>query len=235
MNEELKIGALIYSRLSSSRFPKKALAFLGENTVLDWCISGAKELAECKVIVATSNEVEDDELAELAQNRGVESFQGDLNNVAMRTIACCEKFELDYFFRINGDSPFLNLLLMKQALDILKDNKYDLISNLIPRSYPYGMSCELVKVDSFKKVYHHFDESQKEHITSYYYTNPEQFNIAALPVLSHDYSKIRLTVDTPYDLEILSKWQKTKDPKELYHLDPANFGKELEELKKKKK
>ncbi len=227
----MKVGAIIFSRLSSSRFPRKALAALGEKCLLQWCIDGCKELSSIQTILATSNRKEDDALAEIAAKNKIKYFQGDLNDVALRTMDCCAHFELDYFFRINGDSPFLNIPLMQQALELLADEKFDLISNLRPRSYPYGMSCELIKVETFKQAYQSFDEAQKEHITSYYYTNPERFNIAALPVLSQDYSAIRLTVDTKMDLEVLAKWQKTRDALALYYLDSKEFNTELEDLK----
>lgn len=230
----LKIGAIIYSRLSSTRFPRKALAALGEKRVVDWAIEGAKLFSDSTVILATSNKEEDKELVEVAKENKIRFFQGELNDVAKRTIDCCNEFELDYFFRINGDSPFLNIPLMEKALEKLSNQEFDLISNLVNRSYPYGMSCELIRVETFAKAYDYFDGHHKEHITSFYYTNDTQFNIGALPVLSQDYSKIRLTVDTKEDLEILNVWQKNKDPNALYFLNPKQFNKELEELKNRR-
>ncbi|NNE26665.1 MAG: hypothetical protein HKN09_07460 [Saprospiraceae bacterium] len=214
------MAALIFARFGSSRLPGKALQELGHQALLQWSINAAKRLENCGVILATSDSQQDDPLAELASVSGIEIYRGSLENVALRTLQCIEEFELDYFFRINGDSPFLNLPLLEASIQLLASHPdCDMVSNLINRSYPYGVSCELIKASSFVEAYPKMKDSELEHITQYFYRNKSQFNIVELPILEADLSHYRMTIDTEEDLELIRDFVESKSDLDFNKLD----------------
>lgn len=190
--------------MDSTRLPGKALLNLNNKKIVEWPISALLNIDGIRPILATSDREEDKELCNFAALHNIDISAGPIDDVAKRVIECCQKYEIDYFFRINGDSPFINLALLKKALSYIEAEDYDLVSNLITRTYPYGISCELIKVDSFIKAYKHFDTFQKEHITNYIYKNLESFKHKELQTLEVDYQKIDFTVDTEDDLRRLN-------------------------------
>ena len=150
------------------------------------------------VVVATSDEYTDDVLADTLAFEGIPVYRGPKEDIAARALQCCEAFGLDYFIRVNGDSPFVNLPLLREGISLI-DSDIDIVTNLAPRSYPYGMSNEIVKVDRFADLYQHFTEEEKIHITSYYYKNLKDITFKPCTVVSPEQSHVRLTIDTPED------------------------------------
>lgn len=206
--------------MDSSRFPGKVLNEIGFNQkVLDFPIKALKSIDEITIIIATSDRPVDDPIKEYAISEGVNYFLGSLEDVALRTIGCCHEFNLDYFFRINGDSPFVNSGLLMKAIDLLKTGQYDIISNLIQRTYPYGVACELINAQTFEKYYPSFSLSELEHITSFFYKNLKEINFAELPLLGSDLSQIKLTIDTPEDFYIINSFFKTNNLRDIHLYD----------------
>jgi spore coat polysaccharide biosynthesis protein SpsF len=201
----LNKGLIIFSRLDSKRFPYKAFAKLGNKTIIEWIISNLKVNLNYKVILATSNREVDRPLVDFARESGISYFQGPLDDVACRTLGCIKEFELDYFARINGDSPFVNKELIIEGFDIISRGNIDFVTNLVPRRFPYGTSVEIVKSSTFCSIYKYFSDNDKEHITSYFYEHFNDFNTFCIEYKYGNDHDVRLVIDTIEDLEILKK------------------------------
>ena len=159
------------------------------------------------LVLATSDRPCDDALAEYAASRlGLPVFRGDVDNVAGRTLACAENEGADWFVRINGDSPFLDANLMDEGIRLAIEAGADLVSNVVDRSYPYGIAVEVFRTITYRRVIPEFDAMEREHIARHFYQHPERFRIVSLPP-SADPSLVgvRLTVDDQVDLENVSE------------------------------
>jgi spore coat polysaccharide biosynthesis protein SpsF len=200
----MKCGAVILARTNSTRFPGKALARLNGKSIIEWCIDGT--IGEDYVtILATSEEDADVPLREIAEKKGIPCFRGPLENVAERVLGCIRAFDLEYFARVNGDSPFVRNELISSAFKIAVENDLDFVSNLVPRAFPYGISVEVVRSSVFEENYRLMGSSiHKEHITSFFYENIGKFRTHFITYDGNDHD-VRLTVDTPQDLERLQR------------------------------
>ena len=72
------LGCIIQTRMGSKRLPGKVMKKLDEQkTVLDYVIDqiGNSKLIN-KIIIATTNESEDDEVVQFAKNRNLNYFRG---------------------------------------------------------------------------------------------------------------------------------------------------------------
>ena len=195
------IGAIILARTSSLRLPNKALLSLGKASLIEQIILQLKDIKGIEPILATSNGKEDDILIEIAKKHSIRYFRGDLRNVSQRIYDCIKQFNLTGFFRINGDSPIIDKSLLEKALTLFE--KFDFITNLSPRSYPYGISVELLKADVFLEHQKEFDEEQQEHVTKYFYKNKECLKIVNLTSEKIYNSDMILTID---DMETYQKF-----------------------------
>ena len=128
-------------------------------------------------------------------------FRGDLNNVAKRLVCTAEKYKKKYFLRINGDSPLIDYKIIDKALDIFKrsQNKYNLITNVFPRTFPKGQSVEIINTKILKDNLCKMNKADLEHVTRYFYKNSSNFFIKNFK--SFKKKKIKLSVDTKKDLE----------------------------------
>ena len=166
-----KTITVIQARLGSSRLPRKVLLPLGGKPMLLRMIERVKmsKLAG-KIIIATTLNKEDDEIVGLCNANALNVFRGDHKNVFLRTKDCIKKFDLDYVIRICGDRPFFDVKLMDKMINIMLRNDYDIVTNVFPRSYPKGLTCEVAKSKIFTHINHNkLSNNYKEHIFDYFY------------------------------------------------------------------
>jgi spore coat polysaccharide biosynthesis protein SpsF len=198
----MRVGAIILCRLDSKRLPGKVLADVAGKPLL-WYVLSRCLAVRCldKVFVATSDRLVDNPIDDYCRSQGYRIFRGPAEDVAARLLLCAEQAGLDYFFRVNADSPCLKPRLLEQALGLSRNGDWDLITNLHPRSFPYGISVELLKTSSFRKAYPAMVQAgQTEHATQYLYQHLELFRWHNILHSGEDLSSMRLTVDTAEDL-----------------------------------
>ena len=94
--------------------------------------------------------------------------------------------------------------LIKKAV-AFADKNIDIITNVMPRSYPKGQSVEVVNCKTFISYYEKLStEEDFEHVTRYFYKNSKLFNIVNLKN-DKDCSSFNLAVDTKQDFQRVSK------------------------------
>ena len=175
-----RMAIIIYARLSSSRLPKKVLLKVGSRPlilfIIDRIINNSKY--NLPIIVATSRNKSDNELEEFCKENKIKLFRGKLNNVYKRSLDCFKKFKLNSFIRVCADRPFFDVKLMDKMIKKFLSNKFDIITNQYPRTYPKGLSCEISKTNIFFKNKNiQMTPNQREHIFNYFYKNNEMFKI----------------------------------------------------------
>ena len=195
-------GLVIFSRHDSTRLPGKALIPIAGKPLLGWVIDRSRQIDNSLLlVVATSDRPVDDRIAEYAVSRGLDVFRGDCADVRDRALACCEQYGFDRFARICGDSPFLDPNIWSRAVQIHQKDKYDLVTNTFPRTYPVGLSVEVIKVTALIRSLVISDEPEdREHIVRIFYSKPALFSIKNLSSDAVDLSSVRLAVDTEADL-----------------------------------
>jgi len=195
------VAVIVQARMSSRRLPGKMLREVGGRSLLGWVI---ERLRPCRhagpVIVATSSDRDDDALAAACAELGVAVFRGPLDDVAGRYLGAAERFGLDAFVRVTGDSPLIDPALVDAVVALYREGEADLATNVFPRRFPKGQSLEALNAAAFAALQPDLtDPLDREHITRFYYAHPGRFRIRAL-VGAVDCSDEQLSVDTPEDL-----------------------------------
>ena len=193
---------LVQARMTSSRFPGKMLVDLGGRPLIDHVLSRAQgSCPSGQVVLLTSEDPTDDPLVEYVSNTlDVTIFRGELDNVYNRYLAYLDSSWCDWFVRISGDSPLVDPDLIRKMVRMVNE-KYDLITNILNRTFPAGQSVEVVNTRSFVELPNKIlTKDDQEHATRYFYRNRDLFKI--LSVVTDDVSigKERFVVDTPEDL-----------------------------------
>ncbi len=202
-----RIAGIILARTDSSRLPGKILADVAGRPVL-WYLARrlTSEMLGGRAILATSDRPVDDSLAEHAASLGLDVFRGEAHDVAGRLLAAARHFGCDAAYRINGDSPFIMPDLLLRARRAFADRRIRLVTNLRPRSYPYGVSVELFTTEALEDCLARTTyPSDREHVTASLYRHLPVDAVTNLPYETdrHDprIGQLRLTIDTPRDLE----------------------------------
>ncbi|MEE3006656.1 MAG: NTP transferase domain-containing protein [Pseudomonadota bacterium] len=199
----MKVPAIIFSRMGSSRLPGKALRHIAGEPLIKRVIDRVSKVKNLStIVVATSNSKTDDRLTQYIQSLNIEVFRGATHDVLNRAVSCASYLGVDKFVRINGDSPLIDPELLEKGIEMWTDPSLDLISNVFPRTYPVGMSVEIIKTDSLKKIMGlTADSCDSEHVTRFFYKNPEKFRILNFESGRSELREVRLAVDTEEDLE----------------------------------
>ena len=198
------IGCIIQARTGSTRLPKKVLLNIDEkNTVLSFVIEQVKNSKKIeKIIVATTNLKEDDEIEELVIKLGVECFRGSETDVLDRYYNCAKQFKFDLIVRITSDCPLIDPQIIDKIIENFNSNIDDYVSNTLENSYPKGLDVEVFTFSSLEKSWRESTlPSHREHVTQYI-RNSNYFRIKNFKN-KQDFSGIRCTLDRKEDLEFI--------------------------------
>lgn len=175
---------------------------IGGKTLLSYVLDRvlSVEALETHAVVATTERDVDNQIADWCETESIPVFRGSAEDVAGRALQCARACGWSAFFRINGDSPFVDPALLTKALRIYMETEADLVTNLLPRTYPYGVSVELFKTAAFARAYANMSSPDElEHVSKYFYDRPEQFAIRNIERSGENLSLVRLTVDSIED------------------------------------
>ena len=111
---------------------KKVLFKLGNITLLDWVyLRVVKTKLIDEVVIATTNEKEDDLILEHCKINNYKCFRGDKLNVLKRFYNCTIQHSGEIIVRITADDPFKDEKLISFAIKELVDKNLDYFSNTI--------------------------------------------------------------------------------------------------------
>jgi spore coat polysaccharide biosynthesis protein SpsF len=200
---------IIQARLGSSRFPKKVFKNLAGHRLIDHVIHRAKKIGfGHKVIVSTTNNGIDDELAEYCVSQhGVLISRGSEFNVFDRFVQTINEHSSkeEFFVRVTADDPLRDPVLTMKSLNLLKSDATAVaLVNSGENRFPLGVETEIAKIQNFLNIpassRNNFID---EHIFPYYRDRIGNGCLKIQP--KSDFSKISFTIDYQNDLTRLDK------------------------------
>lgn len=199
---KIRIGILIAVRMSSKRLPKKALAMIEDQTLIEHLIDRVKLVKNADdVVVCTSTNPDDKVLTRIAEKKGIKWFRGEEDNVLKRFIDCAEREKLDIVVRVTGDNPLTSPDFIEKAIKhhLKSGAEYTSTTEL-----PQGTKGEVINVSALKRAHELAEDPNTEFMTWYFTENSKFFKMEKVPV-DKDMKRpnYRLTVDYPEDLELI--------------------------------
>jgi perosamine synthetase len=191
--------------MSSTRLPRKVLADLGGMTLLDRVIARVRATPSVSdVVVATTVEPDDDELAAYVQRGDTGVFRGDRDDVLDRFYQCARKEAAEIIVRITADDPLKDPEIIERAIrHLLDDPALDYCSNTVEPSFPEGLDVEVFRFATLDRAWREARlPSEREHVTPYVWKHPQLFKIHNFGH-DRDLSSWRWTVDKQSDLDFV--------------------------------
>jgi len=200
-----EISCIIQARMGSSRLPGKILMNLdGKNSVLQYTLNQLKHSKSIdKIIIATTTLHEDDKIIEMSNVMNIQTFRGSTTDVLDRYYKCAKEFSLTNIVRITSDNPLIDPTLVDQAIEKFFEGSFDYVTNCRPRTFPQGTETEVFSYIALEQAWKEAKKpSEREHVTPYFYNNPETFKILHIKH-PDNLSKLRWTIDREPDLELV--------------------------------
>ena len=201
----MTIALIIQARMNSKRLPNKVLMPINGKPIIDYLIEQIKHKnPELPIIVATSRMKADMDIVEHCQRLNIDVFQGSLENVSSRFFNLMNEKNLKFCVRVCADSPLLDGRIISNLTKLI-DSKVDIVTNVHPRTFPKGLSVEIINCKTFISNYNKLNSKQDfEHVTRYFYNNSENFNIVNVSY-NKNLSSMNLAIDTSRDFKRISK------------------------------
>ncbi|AJG20586.1 cytidylyltransferase domain-containing protein [Cupriavidus basilensis] len=201
----MTVMALLQARSSSTRLPGKVLKpLLGEPMILRQIERLRRSRKIDRLMVVTSDNSSDDELAACCVEAGVEVFRGSLDDVLDRFYSAVKDIRPQHVVRLTADCPLADPEVIDAVIDFYRDGDFDYASNVLEPTYPDGLDAEVFRFGVLETIWQEASlASQREHVTSFIYQHPERFRLGCLKRES-DLSALRWTVDEPSDLEFVT-------------------------------
>ncbi len=207
----MRVVAVVQARTLSSRLPGKVLAPIGDVTMIERMMTqlrGAKTLDE--IVIATSDDGSDDELAGMLAAVGVKVFRGDLEDVLGRYDAASEWARADVVVRLTGDCPLHTPDTIDEVVAAFLASDADYASNTEPYSRPDGLDVEVFRREALARAERESPPGpDREHVTGFLRRS------AGVRRLHHIHSSgppgagARWTVDDSADLDFVREvWKK---------------------------
>jgi spore coat polysaccharide biosynthesis protein SpsF (cytidylyltransferase family) len=198
--------AVIQARCGSTRFPRKVLAELQGRPMIQHVVervSRAKTID--RVVVATSDDPADDDLAALVATFGVGVTRGSVGDVLSRYVLAAREHRADVIVRITGDCPLIDPAIIDMVVSerILQDADY--ANNVEPPTFPEGYDVEAFTLECLMRLDAEATQPyEREHVTARVREHRDDFHVAHI-AYERDLSSMRLTVDVPGDLAHVAK------------------------------
>lgn len=192
---------IVQARLTSTRLPNKILQMLGNSgkSILEHVYErlSAATLVD-KVVFAIPDTSSNDDLARYLDEKGLEYFRGDENDVLSRFLTVADYYKPQAIIRATCDNPFVDWRLVDEKIKALGNNDY-----VKSEGAPIGTSDEVFRYSALLEAsIKAKTEAEHEHVTPYIYKNPDIFKIITIPYYIKVKSNYRLTVDTPEDFKL---------------------------------
>ena len=212
-----KVAIGIQARSTSHRFPNKVMQLIGNKPMIQHVIDAAQKAAELLWPLSDKPEFDaiwvfllipqGDPLKEYAK-QFVGVIEGDEDDVLSRYVKMVDQCNPDYVVRLTGDCPLVEPEMIAHLVSVAVEEDIDYFTNCHPdrRAFPDGYDVEVIS----SRLMSWLDETaekpeDREHVTSLARRQRPPWARIAVMMPEEDFEDIKLSVDTPEDLERVRK------------------------------
>ena len=214
----MKTAILITARLKSTRLPKKVLKPIHGIPMLVHMLDRLK-LAHRPddIIICTSPIAQDDPLIDIAKRENVQYYRGHPEDVLLRLTNAAEQFGVDTVISCTADNPFVDPDYIDHLVDFHLDHGYDYSMS---EGLPFGTFAYALSYSAMVRACEIKAKTDTE-VWGSYFTETGQFAWGKMKVddPSVRWPKLRLTVDTPEDFELIASiFDELSEPGKVFPL-----------------
>jgi len=201
-----RIVASIEARMSASRLPGKVLMDVAGAPALERLVRRLTR-AECidAIVLATTTNPADDAIADWAEARQLPCYRGSEDDVLDRVVEAQRMMGSEIIVEVCGDTPLLDPRVIDAAVARFLHGDVDVVSNTARLTWPQGIDAQVFRFDALEKVARtQTDPAVREHVSLYFYENPETYRIHHLTAPAEETApEVRLQLDYAEDLDLI--------------------------------
>ena len=231
-----KLVAIIQARFNSSRLPGKVLKLIRGISFLELQIRRLKHSKRIDdIILALPNNNSSKPIIKLANKIKISYILGNEENLLSRYKKAAIKTNADFIVRITSDCPLISPNILDEMSNLILNNNYDIITNVLPPSWPDGLDLNIFNKKILFEAYNNAVlKSDKEHVVPWMWRNSQLQKCEKFKGYNYkskkDYSSMRWTLDNHSDylfFKKLSLYFSLKELETMSFEDFINFFKKI--------
>ncbi len=180
----MKLAVVVQARTGSTRLPGKIHLPLSGAPLLTRMIERVQAAkTPFEVVLATTTDASDDQVAELGSRIGVRVVRGHPTDLLSRHLQAAREAGADVVAKIPSDCPLIDPAVIDRVLGAYLDAAasgapFDFVSNLHPATYPDGNDVEVFSTDLLALADREATRPlEREHTTPFFWEQPERFRL----------------------------------------------------------
>ncbi len=186
------IGAFLIARMDSSRLHGKCMIKICDKPLMELLVERVKSSRLIdRIIIATTSNLSDASLEDLAKKLNVSCYRGSPENVMERICNAAKESECEIIVELLGDNPLVHSDLIDDVITFYKNGNYDYAAT-ITKEYPLSdSSLNLFSIGIRVQVYSrsaaeqwinykNYLKNENKHPCSFIFEHPEDFKIGYL-------------------------------------------------------
>ena len=200
-------AGILQARMGSTRFGGKVLKEVDGVPLLKYQIDRLRKSSLMdRIIVATTIADGDSVIERFCVKNGIDCFRGSEKDVLDRYYQCAVKYGADIIVRLTADCPLSDPRIIDDVIRLYKKTGADFAANTVPHQnnkFPDGSDVEVFSMETLARAQKEVvDPHDREHVTFFFWRYNNGFKTVQLDN-NRDYSKYRITIDYPEDLEVI--------------------------------
>ncbi len=205
----MNISGLIQARMGSKRLPGKVMLEIESKPLIGHIFDRLREVKGLKeIILATTADKKNDILEKYALKENIIVYRHeDENDIVGRLYESFKLVKSDAILKINADCPLIDPFYLQEGLNIFSnsDNRLDLVTNKISKTFPDGYSFEIVSYKAIEWCHHNIKDSyNRELVMSWIMKNNKEFPRIYSIKNNKNFGNYNLCVDTLADFKKIS-------------------------------
>lgn len=200
----MRTVAIVQARLKSRRLPRKVLADLCGEPLIDHVIQRAQAIHGIDLVVL--NVPEHDTELQVGRACPVYPVKDQEHDVLGSYLQIAEWAKADVIVRITGDCPLLAVDIVERAVAAYQYIGFGERFNYLPVCMPYvpvadGWDCEVFSIELLRLAASYASKEQREHVTTWLREKNRATIIKIASPRLKDWTALKCSVDTLEDLE----------------------------------
>lgn len=184
--------------MGSERLPGKVLAPICDRPMLAWQLLRLQSSRRASVVLATTQEAEDDPVADLADRLGVPCVRGSTDDLMSRHLAAATFTGADVVGICGADDPLLNGALFDLAFERFAQGDVEYVRTV---GWPLGLAVHVVSTAGLTEAFRDAtDPIDRAEVVSWW--QRQHRPSADIPAPDPERRDYRLTVDEAPDLAL---------------------------------
>jgi spore coat polysaccharide biosynthesis protein SpsF len=202
----MNIVCIVEARFRSSRLPGKVLKPILGRPMLGRMVERLKRARTLDgLVIATTDQPTDDAVAAFARDQGISVFRGSEEDVLARVLGAARASRADVIVETTGDCPLIDPALLDKVVADYRMGGADFVSNTLDYTTPSGTDVRVFATEALDEVNRlSRDPADHEHVSLHFWEHPDKYRLRNVRTeVPPGTAALRLTVDTPEDLEMV--------------------------------